>query len=75
MKIVTAPDENHVEDSAEAPMLLKIPEVAKILALSRSKVYGMLESGELPSVRFGKNRRVKRADVMKLIDQNTVQAA
>lgn len=38
--------------------LAKIQEVVLASGLSRSKIYAMLGTGELPSVRFGKSRRV-----------------
>ncbi|MDP9315473.1 MAG: helix-turn-helix domain-containing protein [Chloroflexota bacterium] len=39
-------------------MLLRPDEVAAALGLSRSRVYELLGSGELPSVRIGKSIRV-----------------
>lgn len=49
--------------------------VAKFLALSRSKVYQLMESGQLPYVKLGKSRRVRWSDVLKLIEQNVVSRA
>ncbi len=39
-------------------LLVRPSEAAEILGLGRSKVYAMLASGELPSVRIGKSVRV-----------------
>jgi excisionase family DNA binding protein len=39
-------------------VLLKVPEVARKLGFSRSAVYGMMASGELPTVRRGRSVRV-----------------
>lgn len=41
--------------------LLRIHEVADLLALSRSKTYQLVASGELPSVTIGRSRRVTAA--------------
>ncbi len=42
------------------PILLKVEEVAYLLRLSRTKVYALLESGEIPSIRCGWARRIPR---------------
>lgn len=39
-------------------LLLKPTEVAEILRIGRSLVYGMLASGELPSIRVGRCIRI-----------------
>jgi len=38
--------------------LLKVQEVADRLGICRSKAYMLVASGEIPSVRIGRNRRV-----------------
>jgi excisionase family DNA binding protein len=53
-------------------MLARVPEIAAFLSLSRSKVYQMMDAGELPYVKLGKSRRVRWSDVMALIAANTV---
>jgi excisionase family DNA binding protein len=40
------------------PLLVRVEEAARILSLSRSTIYEMLDSGELPSVRRGAARRI-----------------
>jgi excisionase family DNA binding protein len=40
------------------PLLIRIEEAARILSLSRSTIYEMMDSGELPSVRRGAARRI-----------------
>lgn len=51
--------------------LQSVRAVAEFLAVSRSKVYLMMESGDLPYVKLGKSRRVQIADLKKLIEANT----
>ncbi len=42
--------------------MAKVAEAAKFLGLAKSTVYGLMDSGELPSVRIGGSRRIpKRA--------------
>jgi excisionase family DNA binding protein len=41
-----------------APLLLTVPEAAKALAISRSKLYQLLASGAIRSVRIHGSRRI-----------------
>ena len=45
------------------PLLLRVEEVARALAIGRSKVYELIASGELPSMTIGSARRIP-ADVL-----------
>ena len=54
------------EDGYPAAGLACVAEVVAVSRLSRSKVYEMLTSGELPSVRFGKSRRIRWTDIRRL---------
>ena len=40
------------------PILVRVEEAARILSLSRSTIYEMMDAGELPSVRRGTARRI-----------------
>jgi excisionase family DNA binding protein len=40
--------------------LLRVGEVAKVLSVSRSHVYRLIESGEIPATRLGRTVRVRR---------------
>ena len=44
-------------------LLLTLPEAGRALAISRSKMYDLLNSGHLPSVHIGRSRRVRVIDV------------
>jgi len=55
-----------------ADSLQPVTKVAAFLSLSRSKVYAMMDAGELPFVKFGKSRRIRWSDVQRLVDQNTI---
>lgn len=56
-------------------LLYKVPEVAQLLSLSRSKVYALLQSGALPSVRIDGSRRIRGEDVRSFVSQLTAGAA
>jgi excisionase family DNA binding protein len=44
-------------------LLLKVPDVVARLGISRAKVYELMASGELPSVRIGGSRRIRTRDL------------
>ena len=48
-----------------------IPEVAKYLKLSKSKVYDLAKKGRLPIIKIGKNVRIRESDLMKWLDEKT----
>jgi excisionase family DNA binding protein len=50
-----------VQDQAQAPVLLTVPDVARRLGLSRSTVYDLITSRQLRSVKIGGARRVSVA--------------
>jgi excisionase family DNA binding protein len=52
-------------DNGAVPMklLLTISEATHVLAISRSKLYGLLNSGHLPSVHIGRSRRIRMTDL------------
>ena len=46
-----------------------IPEVARYLKLSKSKVYYLVQSGEIPHLKIGRNVRIRGADLLKWMDR------
>jgi excisionase family DNA binding protein len=48
-------------------LLLKVPEAAAQLGLSRAKVYELISSGVLPSVRVDGCRWIRRDDLLKFV--------
>jgi excisionase family DNA binding protein len=55
------------------PLLLRASEVAKLLGLGRSKVYEMMQHGQLPVVRIGKAIRVPSQALSDWIRAKTAQ--
>jgi excisionase family DNA binding protein len=49
-------------------LLMKVPEVARRLSLSRAKVYELIASGALISVKIDGCRRVRATDLRAYVD-------
>lgn len=52
----------------EDKLLYKVTDVAQVLSLSRTKVYELVRSGELASVRIGGSRRVRGEDLARYVE-------
>jgi len=50
--------------------LISLPEAARFLSLSRSKVYVLMERGDLAYVKIGRARRIPRRAVIELAARN-----
>jgi excisionase family DNA binding protein len=50
-------------DAPVQKLLLTVPEAGRALAINRSKMYDLLNSGHLASVHIGRSRRVRVIDV------------
>jgi excisionase family DNA binding protein len=50
-------------------LLLSPEEVAEALSVSRSKVYELLASGRLDSVKIGRCRRVVQSVLLRFVDE------
>jgi excisionase family DNA binding protein len=50
--------------------LLKIPEVASILSVSRAMAYKLVQTGEIRSVHIRSSRRVRAKDLQAYIEFN-----
>ncbi|MEI6777656.1 MAG: helix-turn-helix domain-containing protein [Chloroflexales bacterium] len=58
-------------EPAVEPLLVRVEEAARILSLSRSTIYEMMDAGELPSVRRGAARRIPVAALRAWVAQQT----
>ena len=56
------------------PLLLRIPEAAAMLRLSRAKVYQLIDVEGLPVVRFGRAVRVPHALLQQWVEQRMQSA-
>ena len=68
MAMITASDQSK---SPVEPLLVRVEEAARILSLSRSTIYEMMDAGELPSVRYGAARRIPVAALRAWVAQHT----
>jgi excisionase family DNA binding protein len=57
--------------SSLEPLLVRVEEAARMLSLSRSTIYEMMDAGELPSVRRGSARRIPVAALREWVNQQT----
>lgn len=56
-------------EPAVEPLLVRVEEAARILSLSRSTIYEMMDAGELPSIRRGTARRIPVAALREWINR------
>ena len=59
------------KESGEAlqPLLLNVPQVAKLLSLSRTKVYELIATEGLPVLKFGRAVRVSFKALQQWLDR------
>jgi excisionase family DNA binding protein len=50
-------------------LLYRVAEVAPMLGLSRAKVFQLIQSGTLPSVKIDSARLIKAADLRAFVDK------
>lgn len=48
---------------------LKVPEVARVLRIARSRAYELVGNGEIPSVRIGRSVRVSRRELDRWLEE------
>lgn len=53
--------------------LFRVAEVAECVAISRSKLYAMMDAGELPYVKIGRSKRLSAAAVAELVESCRVR--
>ena len=56
-------EEVTVHTQGEKPDLLTVDETIRLLRLGRTRVNQMLRSGEIPSLKLGRRRLVRRTDL------------
>lgn len=56
----------------ELEQSLTVPEVAKLLRMSRQTIYNMVKAGDLPHFRVGTKVRFNRADIDALMQTKRV---
>jgi len=56
----------------ELEQSLTVPEVAKLLRMSRQTIYNMVKAGDIPHFRVGNKVRFNRADLDALMQTKSV---
>ena len=54
--------------NTETPLLFSIPETARQIGVGRSKIYELLGSNDLDSVRIGKRRLVTSKSIYRFVE-------
>lgn len=54
----------------EGPMLLTVPQAAKLLQLGRDQVYNLTHRRDFPAVRIGRNVRINRELLQSWLNDN-----
>ena len=62
--------DGHDGPGVTEPLLLRVEEVARALAVGRTKVYELIASGQLPSITIGSARRVPTEALQKWITEH-----
>ena len=53
---------------------VSVPEAARFLHLSRSKVYALMDEGKLTFAKFGRCRRIPRRALAEFAEQSLIRA-
>ena len=53
--------------------ILTIPEVARYLKVSKSKVYDLVSKKEIPHLKIGRNVRIRQADLQVWVEKQSAQ--
>jgi len=53
--------------------ILTIPEVARYLKVSKSKIYSLVSRQEIPHLKIGRNVRIRQADLQMWMKKQTNQ--
>lgn len=56
-------------------MLYTVPQVIQMLSIGRTRVYDLIRTGELPSVRIGASRRVSASALEEFVSALPLDAA
>jgi excisionase family DNA binding protein len=52
--------------------ILTIPEVARYLKISKSKIYRLLSKKEIPHIKIGRNVRIRQTDLQMWVEKQTI---
>jgi len=61
------------QEGASQRLLLRIPEVAETLGIGRAKIYELIATGELPTIRVGRAVRISVSTLQKWVENREQQ--
>jgi excisionase family DNA binding protein len=61
------------QEGAPQRLLLRIPEVAETLGIGRTKIYELIATGELPTIRVGRAIRISVSTLQKWVEAREQQ--
>ena len=50
--------------------IMTIPEVARYLKISKSKIYYMVQKKQIPHIRLGRNVRIKESELLNWLEKH-----
>ena len=56
------------QNPTEHEHLLSVEELARFLGVGRTSAYNLLSAGDIPSIRIGKLRKIRREDVERFLE-------
>jgi excisionase family DNA binding protein len=69
-----AADQQRAQTSNDIPEFYTVLKAARALAISRSHLYQLMDAGAISYAKFGRSRRVARAEIEAYIRRCTVPA-
>ena len=54
-------------------VIMTVPEVARHLKISKSKIYYLVSKKEIPHLKIGRNVRIRQADLQIWIEKRVIQ--
>ena len=69
MNVLSGKESLTASDAHSTRLLLNVAEVQQLTGLGRTKAYALVESGEIPSIRIGRARRVPYSALLQWIQR------
>ena len=59
--------ENKYRDLSDLPMILRAEDLMPLLGIGRNTAYELIRSGQIRSVRIGRQRRIPREELLEFL--------
>ena len=67
--------EKYATEAGAEPALFTLDAAARHLSLGRTKIYALIADGRIPTVRIGRRRLIRRADIEAFVAALEVEGA